>query len=336
MAPRLSVIMPTYNKASFVRESVESILEQDYQDLELIVMNDGSTDETAEVLGSFKDPRLTVISRANRGIMPCMNEGLSLAKGELISRMDHDDLSVPGRFSKQITYLDQNPTLDALGTWVRTFGAYETEYHFPIKHENIKAALMFETAMNMSAVIVRRTAFEKAGYYYDDAYRYAEDCDLWHRLLISGARVENLPECLFLNRLHQGQASKIFEEAQTRAADEISRKWLSLIDLQPNAAQFAFHKAVAKGHWKPEKSFYQGLQCWLLQVLEANQRKNYFDQVALQNFVEDRWQRACRSGTALGPWIFCEYLRAPLRSTQSLRRNDWIKFLIHSSIFHQG
>ena len=124
-SPRISVLMPAYNSEQYVAESIESILNQTFTDFEFIIINDGSTDNTAKIIDEYakRDERIKFVNNSkNKGLIGVLNEGLNLARGEYIARMDSDDISLPTRFERQIAYMELHPKCGVLGTWFQMFG----------------------------------------------------------------------------------------------------------------------------------------------------------------------------------------------------------------------
>ena len=120
--PRVSVILPAYNAEAYLKEAIDSILNQTFPDFQLIVINDCSTDGTEEIIRQYADPRLVPVkNEKNLGIAATLNRGLSLAQGDYIARMDADDISLPHRLERQVAYLDAHPDIAVLGTNVETF-----------------------------------------------------------------------------------------------------------------------------------------------------------------------------------------------------------------------
>ena len=115
-SPQVSVIMPVYNAERFLRLAIDSILGQTFSNFEFIIINDGSTDGSLKIIKSYKDSRIHLISRPNKGLAPSLNEGLTRAKGQYIARMDADDISLPKRLAQQVDFLDQNPTVGLVGS----------------------------------------------------------------------------------------------------------------------------------------------------------------------------------------------------------------------------
>jgi glycosyltransferase involved in cell wall biosynthesis len=139
--PRISVVMSVYNGEKYLRQAIESILQQTYTDFEFIIIDDGSTDSSREIIQSYDDKRIRlVINEQNIGLTKSLNKGIRLAKGEFIARMDADDISLPQRFEKQVAYLDSHPEVGVLGTYANIIdhrGKIINNIIFPTEHETI-------------------------------------------------------------------------------------------------------------------------------------------------------------------------------------------------------
>lgn len=201
--PAISVIMPVHNTAGWVGQSIRCILDQTFDDFELIVLDDGSTDHTLAAVKQAmgEDRRACVISRANKGLVETLNEGLSRARGEFIARMDGDDLCHRERFALQIARLRSEPSLVALGTCAE---AIDPEGHMlghadvPLSHEGIEERhLHGDSCIFHPSVMMRALALHEVGGYR--ALSPVEDFDLWLRLGEVG-RLANLPDRLFIWR----------------------------------------------------------------------------------------------------------------------------------------
>ena len=204
--PLVSVCMPVYNAERYVAEAVESILGQTFGDFEFLIIDDGSTDGSRRILESFaaRDPRIRLVSRPNTGYVVALNEMLGMARGELIARMDADDVAMPGRFERQAAYLREHPEVVAVGTSlviIDPHGAPLAEKHLPEAHETIEK-ILFETdlAICHPSAMIRRDALLQLGGYKPE-YCPAEDIDLWLRLAEVG-RLANVPEVLIRYRQH--------------------------------------------------------------------------------------------------------------------------------------
>lgn len=230
--PRISVVMSVYNGERFLRHAVDSILAQTFRDFEFIVVDDGSTDGTAEILMGYTDPRLHVVRQENIGLIGSLNRAVDIASGKYIARMDSDDISLPRRLELQLEWLDNNPRLAVLGTQVKEIdeaGDTIRRHYYPRGSDAIEQALFRgATALCHGTVLFRRACFEMVGG-YRQPFEHAEDYDLWLRL-IERYDMENLAEILYRKRLnldgvsfqsyfrHQRNAARALECARRRRA----------------------------------------------------------------------------------------------------------------------
>ena len=206
MKARVSVVMAVYNGERYVEQSLKSILDPWREDMEVVVIDDGSTDRTPETLDRLfrGDRRLTVIRQARSGLATSLNRAIGATVGEYIARQDADDLSLPGRFERQLRYLDRHPEVAAVGTGShvideddRVIGALGIR----TRAKDVKRALqnLRATPVHGSAMLRRRALDAVGG--YREGFRYAQDLDLWLRM-VERFSVENVPEPLYQWRLN--------------------------------------------------------------------------------------------------------------------------------------
>jgi glycosyltransferase involved in cell wall biosynthesis len=213
-APRVSVLMPVYNGAAFLEEAVASVLRQSFADFELIVVDDGSTDRTPEILARLAaaDARVRVLRKANSGISLTLNVGLEAARGTWIARLDADDLMLPERLQRQLAFIENAPDLVAAGSYYEHINA-EGEargilYPLPRTREELAAILAAEEPLTFThpTMIYRRDAVLAVGG-YDPAFEPCEDAALFSRLLAAGGVILIQPEVLTRYRVHAGSIS---------------------------------------------------------------------------------------------------------------------------------
>jgi glycosyltransferase involved in cell wall biosynthesis len=218
-ASAISVLMTVYNSRTYVAEAAESILAQSFRDFEFIIIDDGSTDDSLAILKTLaeKDQRIRLISRPNTGLARALNEGIDLAKGEFIARMDADDIATPDRFEKQIAYLRSHPDCVIVGSRAMNIDPYGMTLlprDVKLTHEEIDAELMQGKggAMIHPTVMMRRQAVLAAGKYRHE-YNTLEDLDLFLRLSERG-KLANLPETLLHYRQHLQSIVRTKQEEQ--------------------------------------------------------------------------------------------------------------------------
>jgi len=200
--PEISVVMSVYNEEHFIQRAVDSILNQTYRNFEFIIINDGSTDSTGEILESYNDSRIHLIHQENLGLTESLNKGIRLAKGEFIARMDGDDISRPQRLAKQVAFLDIHPDVGLLGTFVEHMdeeGQFIKTYTYPTTSDKIREVLWHDCPLCHSSVIFRKICIDTVGV-YREKIGPAEDYDLWFRIS-EHFEVANIPEPLHRFRI---------------------------------------------------------------------------------------------------------------------------------------
>jgi len=205
--PRVTVLMPFYNSAPFLREATASILAQSFGDFELLAVDDGSTDDGLAILESFADPRIRVLhNKENQGLVASLNRGIAAARGEYLARMDSDDISHPERLARQVAYLDTHPEVGVCSTWAVFIDAHGRETGMLRTPTGVHLQCLFwKPSPLVHAAMLARTALLKQNL-YDPAFTDAEDYELLLRLhsLTSAC---NLPEALYKIRRHGGNVS---------------------------------------------------------------------------------------------------------------------------------
>jgi len=206
---KLTVLMPAYNAADFIREAIDSVLNQTFLDFELLIINDGSTDQTKEIIESYSDNRICLVSQENKGIAKALNIGLQLAKGELIARFDADDICLPGRLEKQFSFMEANPDCIVTGCeaeYITENGQHLFHFKCPAyTNEEIIKIIYHTCPFIHSSVMYRKEAILKAGGYPADAHNF-EDHLLWIQIRKYGSYC-NLAFPLLKVRLNPASAT---------------------------------------------------------------------------------------------------------------------------------
>ena len=225
---RVTVLMPTYNVAKWVEEAIQSVLRQTYRDFELLVVDDGSTDDTLEHVRTIKDPRIRIAAFPdNVGLADNLNRGLSLIDTDLVARMDGDDIAEPDWLETGIKVLDGHPDIDICSFGFQFFGTKTSLVRFPELHEDSKAQMLFGCTV-IVPVMRRRVFTDNALHYLTETFP-AEDYSLWARAY-RVAKVYNVQRTLFHYRTHATQISTSRRQAQIEKSNEVRLQmleWLS-------------------------------------------------------------------------------------------------------------
>ena len=250
--PKISVIMPAYNSEQYIAEAIESILNQTFSDFEFIIINDGSTDKTADIVRSYDDSRIRFIDNSvNQGISTTANLGLELANGEYIARMDSDDISHSNRFEKQVTYMDAHPECGVLSASYHMFGDAD---RITVHPEYVGSLdLLVGCYVAHPVTMIRKSVIDEYNFVYDKDFVCAEDYDLWARMA-RVTEIHNLQDVLLEYRWHETNISNIHAEIQAENVKRIRQKILDYLTHDKNI-QHKVHDVIFKKPIKKIKLF---------------------------------------------------------------------------------
>lgn len=225
--PTVSVLMSVYNGGELLRSSARSILSQHYNDLELIVVDDGSTDATCAFLADLAntDARVRVLrNEQNQGLTASLNRAFTVARGALIARQDADDVSRPDRLARQVAFLERHPDVGLLGSWYDVIDLEGSRVGLnapPVDDVAVRWCMLFQNAFCHSSVVVRRAVLGSDPWIYDPGLRYAQDYSAWSRLL-QRTQGANIRDPLVAYRVHEGNLSARKTSEQQEIADSVS------------------------------------------------------------------------------------------------------------------
>ncbi|OKP83864.1 glycosyltransferase [Paenibacillus sp. P32E] len=281
---KISVLMPVFNMAPYIEESICSILTQTYTDFELLIMDDGSTDGTLDIIRKFDDRRIKLITHSrNVGLIETLNQGIDLCTGEYIARMDGDDIALPHRFERQVNYMDIHKDCGVCGSQVYLLGldAITTK---PLHHEEIRCWQLFQCTIVHPTVMIRKSVLEDHGIKYLN-YVHAEDYEIWNRLS-AVTQVVNLPEVLLMYRQHSNQISNTHQQVQVIQSERIRRDQLRLLDIEPTAEEYQTHLDFCNFRIRVhEPAHYYTCLAWAHKILEGNLRRQKYDHETLNSVL---------------------------------------------------
>ncbi len=221
-APVISVVMSVYNGQKYLRESIDSILNQTYKNFEFIIINDGSEDNSLDMLLEYQigDNRVLIVNQNNVGLTRSLNRGVKLATSEYIARQDADDISIHSRLEKQLNYMENHPKVAVIGCFGDVFnvnGVLRTGRDSKFSREGIKRHLASKNLFMHGSAMVRKSCLAKVGF-YREFFRHSQDYDLWLRLS-QYFDIDILPECLYQYRVTPQAVSVSRWLAQKQYAD---------------------------------------------------------------------------------------------------------------------
>lgn len=265
--------MPVFNAADHLAAAMASVLSQTMPEFELLVIDDGSTDESLAIVRSFGDSRIRVrAERHNLGLVARLNEGLAEARAPLVARMDADDLALSGRLARQLAFMRRHPHVGICGSSYVSFNATGDlgEAQLPAGHESIGAKLLFGSPFGHATVMMDRARLARCGLRYDEVARHAEDYDLWERAhpLVAMA---NIPEVLLRYRVHERQVSSLHGAEQRRHSDSVRARVLARWNVSCTPREFALHCALA-ATWRPLDGAFAETRDWLRKLARSGGR----------------------------------------------------------------
>ncbi|RJQ29496.1 glycosyltransferase [Candidatus Parcubacteria bacterium] len=238
--PLVSIITPAYNAGAYLGDTIRSVLAQTYSSFEHIVVDDGSTDDTAKVVRAISDPRIKYLYQKNSGQSSARNAGIAAAKGKYIAFLDADDLFLPGKLSEQVNYLETNPNCDFCYCKIYHFFHDEPDrlYYLKMEHPSgyLFGRLLMTNFINPLSAVVRRDIFEKHGA-FEPSYRWADEQYVWLKLSYRKVRFCYIDKVLAYYRLHRQSFTnrpRYFLESQKECLQilKVVKTWMSEAEVE--------------------------------------------------------------------------------------------------------
>ena len=214
--PKISVIMSVYNGGEFIRETIESVLNQTYKNFEFLITDNASTDDTVEIIKSYRDSRIKLfVNEENKGYVWNLNQMIKIARGEYIAKQDADDISLPKRFELQVKFLDANQDIAVCGTYARIFGHKKGRMRGELSDNKIRTGMLFENQMVNSSTMIKKSILESENYFFDVSYLPTEDYKFWCEIQ-KKYKIENIPYYLVKYRTHNNNYGSQKKELQQK------------------------------------------------------------------------------------------------------------------------
>ena len=323
--PKVTVFIPVYNREHYVGEAIESILSQTFSDFELLIVDDGSTDRSVEIIQTYHDPRIRfVCNEENIGIPRTRNKGVQLARGQYMAMLDSDDRAVSTRLEKQVAFLDSNPGHAQVGSWCRMIAANGSSLkqirRQPMHSDDIHVQFLFRCAMSNRSIMARTAIMQEFGYRND--YPRCQDYEL-HVRLAKQYKQGNLQECLVEGRVHPQQITGQTTDLGNLKKKEIVSRQLEELGVPFSASDLTFHLMLSrmkKFQFVPDHAYLEWTREWLVQLQQANTRTHCYAEPAFSHALQGKWLNACwiarrKVGWNAGRYFFSSSLRKGFVST---------------------
>lgn len=325
---RITVLMPVYNAGPYLDAALDSILGQTCTDFELLVIDDGSTDDSVSRVALRNDPRIRLLRQPrNLGLVAALNRGLDEARGEYVARMDADDISLPKRLAKQSAFLNAHPEIGVCGTWMEGFSSEASAlWRAPVAHEDICCHLLFESTLFHPTVMLRRELFNRHALRYDPDYPHAEDYEVWGRCALY-FRLANLPEVLLRYRIHAASVGGRNRAGKLATARRVRARQLDKLGLLPTAEEQLLHECLARWEIPAEKAFLERTLVWLLKLQQANRDRQVYAEPRFSAMLAERWYCICERASPLGITAVRAWGSSPFRAQYGVPWSRTMRFM---------
>ncbi|MCL1472408.1 glycosyltransferase family 2 protein [Argonema antarcticum] len=329
--PRATAVMPVYNREQYLKETIDSVLTQTFQDFEFIIIDDGSTDKSVEIIESYHDPRIKLfLNEKNQGTSYSRNRAIDLSSGEYIITIDSDDINVPDRFTKQIAYMDSHPEVGVCGSWVKTIGEVSGElWRCAVNPEIIHCRTLFEAVMCHPTTILRRQFLDRYSLRYTLELRRAQDWDLYCR----GARhfaIANIPEVLVYYRWRNYPKNLSDEELKSERYYffyEIDKRNFQALNLQATEDEMLIHRRLGNLELKRDSDFVTKANKWLHKLHSANKVAHVYPQPTFLQVLAGYWLEVCSNASSSPLETWHRFFDSPYLEISSLTAIDRAKIL---------
>ena len=295
--PLVSVVMSVYNSEKYLKEAIESILNQTYTNFEFIIVNDGSTDSSLDIIQEYmkKDERIVLISRDNKGLPYSLNEGIEKAKGRYIARMDADDISLPARLEEQVEFMEKNENIGIFGTWAEVFGENKKTklLKHPVAHDELKVKLLFSVCFAHPTVMIRKYILDKYNLKYNLDYLNAQDYELWSQISEVNM-MANIPKILLKYRISENSITSVTDSKKIKLRykllSDVFNKYIEQLGTRNTEEENRLHFTIGLNERISKVDInLKFLNSYLNKLIEANKKTKVFDEKYLEQFLAKKF-----------------------------------------------
>ncbi|MFM7662518.1 MAG: glycosyltransferase family 2 protein [Bacteroidota bacterium] len=298
--PLVSVLMPVYNGEKYLKEAIDSILNQTFTDFEFLIINDGSTDTTEQIILSYEDPRIRYAkNETNLKLIATLNKGIKLCKGRYIVRMDSDDISALDRIEKQVAFMEEHPDVGFSGTWFETFDemGIKGTSKYACEHDEICFKHLYQIHLSHGTAIFRKSILDKLNFQFDTEYAHAEDYDLFTRMSLE-TKLANLPFVGCAVRHHQNEVSVKFGNIQRANSLRVRNRLFDLLDTESDEKLLIAFQELNQQDYQSIDLSDEQTQKMLESLILGNRKTNYIQTDYFESQIKTLWLNYCYHKTS--------------------------------------
>ncbi|TGE15549.1 glycosyltransferase family 2 protein [Hymenobacter elongatus] len=334
-SPLVSVIIPVFNAGEYLRPAIDSILQQTFQDFELIIVDDCSRDDSLAVARSYEtDSRVKVLANdQNRGRSFTDNYGAEHARGRYIAKMDADDIALPHRLQTQFDFLEQNPSVGLTSSFMQCFGESDIIYEYPLSADAVRSFLLFNMPVANPTAFFRRSLLLEHGLRYDDTIQdtFGEDYEFIARVA-QVVDIVNQPEILLHYRTLPQTLKADVHARRNAKSNQIRERQLRVVGVPFTERELHVHNTVSYYPFTLGDITLEEVHAWLWKINTHNKERRYADPASMLRCVAERWFLTCYLNPDKRTNSLREYRRQPLAKHYQPAAKLQGKFLLKSYV----
>jgi len=312
--PLCSIVMAVYNGAETLKEAIDSVLNQTLIDFEFIIINDASNDNSELIIKSYDDPRIIYIKNScNKYLGPSLNEGIKIAQGDYIVRMDADDICLPNRLENQYNFMEKNRSIGISGTWAQLFGIRDGILKYETEDSKIKIKLLYDCHILHPSIIIRKSLIFKQNLFYDHNLQHSEDYDLFVRAF-KHTEFANIGEVLIKYRTTESSETRETDEFRNKFYNSTKIDLFQMLGIKINETELMLYKNINLQRYNETPDYLLKSQSLLKRMIESNKKTLLFNQKAFENHIIKLFENVCRNSKESSVHIFKVYCKSSLRS----------------------
>lgn len=331
-APRVSVFMPVYNAGEDLVAAMKSILNQTFSDFEFLIVNDGSKDNSLEIIQSFDDKRIVLINNeVNKGLIASLNIGLENCKGEFIVRMDQDDISLPTRIEKQVKFMDEHPEYGLIGSWFEDFG--ENIESKLVKYSSddtqIRIRHLYQTHISHPTAVIRTSVIRKHQLRFDPEFVHGEDYEFWVKTS-AFCKLSNFPELLVLKRDHPRNITNQFASTMQATCAKVKQKQFHQMGLDLTTDEVNLYTRFADSEWNFDSYEMKTLTHLLERIQSANEKSSFIPKDVYSQYLSSKFFHLCYNNKSIGKQGWEMFFASSLSKNYKISLSEKAKFRVKS------
>ena len=329
--PLVSVLLPAYNAGNFITEAINSIISQTYKNLEIIIINDGSTDDTEEKINNIKDHRIKLFeNEVNLGLIQTLNKGIELCNGKYIARMDADDISFPKRIELQVQKLEENSEYGICGTWFETYNGSKllSTSKYNVSNDEIQIHLLYQIHLCHGTAIFRKEVLDY--FKFDKNYVHAEDFELWSRIKTK-YKMTNIPEILYRVNRHENNVSVLNSKVQTKNTLRIMSNQLEdILHYEVSEDLLILYRDFCHANFNLNLNQIIKIGYLINDLANSEYNLNLNNPKAFIEYLTDKWEHLCYNNLNKNKQVNTVWKQfSPIKPSLKLQAKFLIKNLIY-------